>query len=149
MMELTVINQKNYKGFVIKNEMVDGKPFGCDDFIMTSAYTKSGDYVGDRKWAYRLARRGIAPEKSSPDHNVCSIGFCEREQKWYGWSHRAMCGFGIGDVAKEGDCCTQSGFVEEYSKEHPELDRTVPVGFEAKTLDDAKRMAIAFADSVS
>jgi len=32
---------------------------------------------------------------------------------------------------------------------HPEADESVPVGFEAKTLDDAKRIAQAFAASVS
>lgn len=59
-----------------------------------------------------------------------------------------MCGFQIGDVASEGDLVTQSGYIEEYAKLHPELDRTVPVGFIAKTEEDAKKMAIAFADSV-
>jgi hypothetical protein len=29
------------------------------------------------------------------------LGFSETEQKWYGWSHRATCGFGIGDMPKE------------------------------------------------
>ena len=29
---------------------------------------------------------------------VCSIGFSEREQKWYGWSHRGARSIGIGDT---------------------------------------------------
>ena len=36
-----------------------------------------------------------------------------------------------------------------YVKEHPEADISVPVGFVANTLEDAKRMALAFAESVS
>lgn len=113
------------------------------------AYTPSGDYIGSVDRASTLCKgRGIAPEKVSPDHNVCSIGFSEREQKWYGWSHRAWYGFGIGDVVKEGDCCASSGWTEDYLKEHPEADLSLPVGFEAKTLEDAKRMAVAFAESV-
>lgn len=32
------------------------------------------------------------------------IGFCEDEQKWYGWSHRAIYGFGVGSEVKRGDC---------------------------------------------
>jgi hypothetical protein len=33
---------------------------------------------------------------------VARIGFSEREQKWYGWSHRAIFGFGVGsEVTKE------------------------------------------------
>lgn len=122
---------------------------GMEPTPMKWAETPDGSYIGNSRRAFRLCqKRGIKPELADPGDNVCSIGFSEREQKWYGWSHRAMWGFGIGDVAEEGDCCTESGFVPEYAAEHPELDKTVPVGFEAKTLDDAKRMAIAFAESV-
>ena len=95
-------------------------------------------------------KRGIeSMEKIRPTDDVPSIGFSESEQKWYGWSHRAVYGFGLGYVAAEGDSCTTSGFIEEYAKAHPELDLSVPVGFEVVTLDDAKRVAIAFAESVS
>ena len=99
--------------------------------------------------AFLCDKNGIAPELSEPDARVCSIGFSVREQKWYGWSHRAIYGFKIGDVAVEGDCVCSSGWTDAYLAEHPEDDLSLPVGFEAKTLDDAKRMAIAFAESVS
>ena len=66
------------------------------------------------------------------------IGFSEKEQKWYGWSHRAIYGFGIGDEVKEGDCCASAA-----------PGKALPVGFKAKTLNDAKKMAEAFAESVS
>lgn len=117
--------------------------------VMYSVYAKDGGYVGSVEDSIVYFKRGIIPEKSSPNHRVCSIGKSVEDGKWYGWSHRAIYGFQVGDVAKEGDLCTQSGYIEEYAKEHPELNRTVPVGFEAKTEDDAKRMAIAFADSVA
>ena len=108
-----------------------------------------GDYIGDSVWAHRLiVKRGIKPEKADPSHNVCSIGFCEKKQKWYGWSHRAIYGFGVGDEVKEGDCAAESGWIDEYLEQHPEADKSLPVGFIAKTLDDARLMAIAFADSV-
>lgn len=117
--------------------------------IVKSAYTPTGDYIGDKRTAHFLiSKRGIKPEKRSPDKNVCSIGWCERERKWYGWSHRAIFGFGIGSDVQEGDCCASSGYTAEYLKEHPEDDLSLPVGFVAKDLIDAKRMAIAFADSV-
>ena len=32
-----------------------------------------------------------------------NIGFNPEENKWYGWSHRAICGFTIGDEIKRGD----------------------------------------------
>lgn len=106
-------------------------------------------YVGRPEEAYRLLQRGIRDiQKSEINHKVCSIGFNPMKQKWYGWSHRAMYGFGIGDVVKEGDCCASSGWTEDYLKTHDD-PYVLPVGFEAKTLDDAKRMAVAFAESVS
>ena len=105
--------------------------------------------IGDPKTAYFLiVKRGIKPEKISPDMNVCSVGFCETEQKWYGWSHRAIYGFGIGDVVTEGDCTASSGLTNKYLRAHPFEDTSLPIGFTAKTLDDCKKMAIAFAHSV-
>ena len=117
--------------------------------IAKSAYMSNGDYIGDPKTAHHLiVKLGIKPEKANPEDSVCSIGFCKREQKWYGWSHRAIFGFGLGSEVKEGDCCASSGYTEEYLAEHPEDDLSLPVGFVAKDLIDAKRMAIAFANSV-
>ena len=42
-----------------------------------------------------------------------------------------------------------NGLVEEYRIQHPEEDFSLPVGFVAMTINDAKRMAIAFAEAVS
>ena len=64
-----------------------------------------------------------------------SIGFSEKEQKWYGFSHRAIHGFKIGDKCKEGDL----GVGDEY---------TFKPGDTLKTLDDCKQRAIDFAKSV-
>jgi hypothetical protein len=102
--EKTVLSSRNYAaGYVIRRELWshgDEKPTE-----MKAAYTPDGDYIGDSKWAYRLCKlRGVKPEKASKDDCVCSIGFCESEQKWYGWSHRAIYGFGIGSEVKRGDC---------------------------------------------
>lgn len=109
-----------------------------------AVYNAHGVYVGDKEWADYLAGKGIIPEAKQSDSNVCSIGFSYQDQKWYGWSHRAICGFAPGDIAKEGDCVCESGSLDPEAP-----DYSVPVGFEAKTMEDAKRMAIAFADSVS
>lgn len=117
--------------------------------LMFSVYAKDGGYVGTIESAKSYFDMGIIPEKSLDTHNVCSIGKSVIDGKWYGWSHRALYGFSIGDEAKEGDLVTKSGYVDGYLEEHPEEDRRVPVGFIAKTDEDAKRMAIAFADSVS
>lgn len=132
-----------------KKEMIGPK----EDMELLCAYSvKDGGYIGNPKDAdVYIKKYGITEfYRSAPDHPVCSIGWCPSKQKWYGWSHRAIYGFGIGDEVKEGDCCATSGWTEEYLQEHPEADTTsLPVGFKAKTLEDAKRMAIAFAESVS
>ncbi len=41
------------------------------------------------------------------------IGFNPIEQKWYGWSHRAIFGFGIGSECKKGNC----GFIPSNKEE--------------------------------
>jgi len=170
MMNKVILSIRKYKaGYVVKEELVQtefeavpmSEPVDEDmrelinvitskeHVIVKSAYTPSGDYIGNNKDAYYLiVKRGIKPEKANPTHNVCSIGFCEREQKWYGWSHRAIFGFGVGSEVKEGDCCASSGYTDEYLAEHPEDDLSLLVGFVAKDLIDAKRMAISFAASV-
>ena len=136
------------KGYKLNQEKWDG--FNDGEWMdMEVAYSLIDDsYIGDSKEAEWFAEKGIKPEASKGGDVAC-IGFCEKEQKWYGWSHRARYGFGIGDKVKEGDCCASSGYTDDYLAQHPEENGALPVGFEAKTLEDAKRMAVAFADSVS
>jgi len=76
-----------------------------------------------------------------PDSQIKHIGFNPKEQTWYGWSHRAIYGFKVGDEITKGHAAAQD---PNYPSE-----RALPVGFKAKTLDDARRMAAAFADAVS
>lgn len=99
---------------------------------MHSAYTIEGDYIGDWEEADDLHDRGIVPELASEDHCVCSIGFCAVEAKWFGWSHRAMFGFGVGDDV----------YVNEQYEGDTEKNKIT-------TLEQAKKCAIDFAESVS
>jgi hypothetical protein len=131
-----VISERKFKtGYIIRDELIDPEFSGTSQPLrMKSAYNYNGDYIGNSKSAHYLCtKRGILPEVI-PGNKVCSIGFCEKEQKWYGWSHRAIYGFGIGDVTKLEQCG-----VPQYIK----------AGFKAKTLKDAMKIAIAFAQSVS
>lgn len=93
--------------------------------------SKDGSFIGDEKFAKRLEDMGILPERARDGDKVASVGFCEAENKWYGWSHRAIHGFGIGDrelsLSPGGD---SHGAVIE-------------------SLDEAREAAVEFADSVS
>ncbi len=125
-------------------------PHSAEDFWHCVYSSRDEGYVGTPEDAYRFLQRGITDiQKAHKSHKTCSIGYSPAETKWYGWSHRAMFGFTIGDVVKEGDCCASSGWTKEYLEEHPEEDRSLPVGFKAKSMVDAMKMAIAFAESVS
>lgn len=128
-----IISERVFRaGYVVRRELV--AMVGNPAVEMSVAYTPDGHYIGDPKWARRLiVERGIRPQLSTPDSSVCSIGYNMRERKWYGWSHRAIYGFRVGSVVTK-DSCTAD---------------VLPVGFRAKTLADAKRMAEAFAESVS
>lgn len=66
-------------------------------------------------------------------HPHASIAFSEKEGKWYGWSHRAIYGFGVGHTVKD------NGNDMPMSM----------AGKRAKTLEDAKKMAIEFSKEVS
>ena len=109
-----------------------------------------GGYIGGEKdYNYLVNEKHlILIQKARPTDNTCSIGYNPEENKWYGWSHRAIYGFTIGDIVKKGDLTNSSGLIEEYRIQHPEEDFSLPVGFKAITLNDAKRMAIAFAEAV-
>ena len=128
-----------------------------------------------------------------------SIGWSEEEKKWYGWSHRAIYGFGIGDMVTRDSCAyiptdpddfvlcavnfycdggknsytirkiehdietSQGGkgiYLEyDYTRDdgsiytncgtYPYPERWGNGEWTAKTLEDAKQMAIDFAEGVS
>lgn len=106
---------------------------------LRSTYTLDDKYIGNEGIARNLCeKRGLKLELADPNHHVCSIGKCVDETnenfgKWYGYSHRCIWGFGVGDKVEEGDVI--HGVFEN--------------GFVAENEDDCKRMAIAFAKSVS
>ncbi len=127
-------------GYVLCHEDCEQRPYGGKGFLdMTSCYAPAGWWIGSTREArFFVVKRGLSRmQKTSWRHCVCSIGFNENEQKWYGWSHRAICGFGIGDRI----------FEERYGN-----DETPFVSHgrrKIRTLKDAKRAACRFAGSVS
>ena len=124
-----------HKGYVIKKELWKYAA-DCPPQKMIQAYTYKGDYIGDSKTAKYICKKlEIKPIKSDENHVCCSIGYSRKDKKWYGWSHRAICGFNIGFTIKLEDDLVIT-------------DKT-PIGFEAKTLDDCKMLAKIFAENVS
>lgn len=79
---------------------------------------------------------GIVPEKIDSTHSVESIGWSEKESRYYGWSHRAIYGFKIGDKSGPG----KVGYQTLKDKGWPTV---------AKTKEDCKKMAIAFAEEIA
>lgn len=131
-------------GYELRREVINGSEFGCPDFKITSAYTLNGDYIGNSHTAHFLCvTYGIKPELNSKKHCVCSIGR-GKDGKWYGWSHRAFCGFKVGDKLFE------EGFGSNLPEE--ERDKILFVKHGKKTiknLKEAKLAASRFAKSVS
>jgi len=116
-MSREVLKVKKYTkwGYEVRTVKIDERDYGCNSFEMDSAYTLSGDYIGNPKDAAVLCeKKGIKPEKSNSKDCVCSIGFCEKESKWYGWSHRAICGFTVGSEVKEGHCAYYPSNKQEF-----------------------------------
>jgi hypothetical protein len=137
-----IIRQRKYKhGYIIRDEYWALDPDDPEEewtLMERVAYTPCGEYIGTSKDAYYICKiKGIIPRLASPDHAVCSIGYNPIEKKWYGWSHRAMCGFGIGDMI----------FEEEFGDEKTDFRRHGKNKIE--TMEDAMKAAIAFAGSVS
>lgn len=60
-----------------------------------------------------ILKRGIT-ELVQSTNKCTNIGFNPSEQKWYGWSHRAIFGFGIGSECKQGDCGFNSSNKEDF-----------------------------------
>ena len=120
----------NPQGYKFLTEKV--KVFGddsCPPVVLQSVYNSDDDYIGSVEDAQRILAKGIKPEIASPDDKVCSIGFSEKLKKYFGWSHRAIQGFGVGDK-------TRRMFSEDEEK-------TI------QSLDEAKQAAIEFAEDVS
>ena len=96
-----------------------------------------GNYVGDWNTGSHLNSQDIKAELSSNTHTVCSIGYCAKENKWAGWSHRALCKFGLGDRVFEEDYGNDSTLYTQHGSQV------------ITNMDQAKQAAINFADYVS
>lgn len=74
--------------------------------VLESVYcAESGNYIGTLDHYEQLVKMGITEgyATASGKNGTVAIGFNPTENKWYGWSHRALYGFGVGSTVKFGD----------------------------------------------
>ena len=95
-----IIVERNYPGYIYRREIVDDSDYGGDGNLeMVNCYSSdTGDWISDAKTARFLCdKKGLRQiQKAHPSHCIASIGYNEKQKRWYGWSHRAICGFGNG-----------------------------------------------------
>lgn len=185
-----VLSERKLKRFTIRRERVQPNVSGMAEMEIESAFTHDGLYIGDVALAKVLCdRHGIKPEKIHAADPACRIGFSDSKQRWYGWSHRAMYGFGPGDTCKWDDIHFIPSNRDEFLRvlrEDYELDGFTDIELEsgdegvkvsrkrvvegrevkmnhvepwpaqwgrgewiAETMDDARQMAVDFAEAVS
>jgi len=131
-------NKGKFNEYMVKDILPDKDK----TYPMKMAYNKNG-YMGSPKMAkYLCTELQLVPEMADSKHSVCSIGKSEKDGKWYGWSHRAVCGFDKGDKI----------FDSKYVKEGADMDDMpfIERGEEViKTDEDAKKAAKNFANYMS
>lgn len=139
MKALKIISERVMKaGYVLRRELCESPCKGEPPYEWTMAYTPQGLFIGDPRMAWQLCvKRGIRPEGRATDSSVASVGFSGKDGKWYGWSHRAICGFKIGSKCRRGMC------------HYMPRSRGGRGAWVAKTVADARQMACDFAAGVS
>lgn len=132
-----VVRERRYPayGYIVRTLRLREDDTGRSDHRF--AFTLDGDvFIGDaRVAAFFCKKHGVRPQPRTATSAVCSIGFSESEQAWYGWSHRACGKFTVGHVVKPGSVLAGVGAIR--------------VGFKAKTLADCEKLARKFAEAVS
>lgn len=94
-------------------DVVTGIPSNCgegEEFVITVCLSKQGYSLVYEKTANFICNElGIKPQPKSDTDKYCSIGYCERNNSWYGWAFRAnseritYCAFTIGSKVEFGD----------------------------------------------
>ena len=127
----------------------ESKMFDEDNTTSTEIWTNYNEYIGladlgknedtvNFIYKHRLTNlmsinRAMGKPLSKTGCNAVSIGFSEKEQKWYGWTHRGYGAFGIGYEVKQGSIMDTKGAKHPYP-------------FKVETLEQAKELAIHIAD---
>jgi len=97
------MNTKDYLNKVAYvKELDQSNGSGDPDFINDCYFSKFDDsyitHVGMEDTVEFLADREITDELTH------GVGFSPKENKWFGWSHRAIYGFEVGSTCEKGSC---------------------------------------------
>ena len=126
-------------------------PLSQRSFKNQPKYSDGKSRVRFQDWLHIKGEGGRNPSDckkgQSPIH--ASHGKSAADGKWYGWSHRAVYGFGVGDKVKG----ASAGKKVEYPQ-LPDGGKDFDNGkyepdFTIKTDAQAREVALTFADSVS
>ena len=60
---------------------------------------------------------GFLAEREITEELTHGVGFSPKDDKWYGWSHRAIFGFKVGSKCKKGDCHYNGSNVKEQESD--------------------------------
>lgn len=126
---------ETYPTHLIKRKFMK---YGDRKVDMDFAESPEGLYIGRPEDADNLVNKhGITKFICIyPTGNVASVGYSDKDGKWYGWSHRAIYGFKAGDEIKQDTI----GYDNSRGKGKP---------YKLKDEADAKAMAIRFSNDVS
>lgn len=115
------MKSKKLKQFIDNIAYVGDSTIPDDDGKIYYSNT-DGSYltrVGMEEDLQFLLKRGITEQLQNwGGGKTTNIGFNPEEQKWYGWSHRAIFGFGIGSECRLGDCGFKPSSKEEFTKKN-------------------------------
>lgn len=132
---LAIIGVKSFNGRIISQEVLGVEEI-TDYKMRRAAYNNQGALIGPVELARWLCRDlGIVPDKIAPSRKICTIGKSRKDGEWYGWSHRVVTSFKIGDVVKK------DGGFGRYLK----LSNDLLIDTE----DLARDMAVTFAEAVA
>ena len=104
--------------------------------------------VGVPEGAIRYLRLGIRWFYAKEDGKTSCIGYAPESRKWYGWSHRAIYGFGVGYVVQGLAVVRGNGWIKGSPQYEESEKRKPPVGFVAETNTDCRYLAERFAEAV-
>ena len=115
------ISKKQLQTFINSIATIErSKSPGIDaDFYVSKIDGSYLTHVGLEDDLKFFLKKGITEQiqTSLKGKETSNIGFNPKEQKWYGWSHRAIYGFGIGSTCKKGDCGYRAANKEDFREE--------------------------------